>query len=407
MQNNNENNMPLAATTPPRMITLVVFTALSTLSLNMFVPSLANMARDFEAEYALLTLAVAGYLGITAVLMLIIGPLSDRYGRRPVMLVALIIFVIASFVCTLATNVWVFLAFRVLQGTIIAGWAIALAVIRDTFQQKEAARRISLITMAMSIAPLLGPMLGGVLDELFGWRANFVTYTLFGVLALLLCWFDLGETNLSRSVNFRQQFKSYPLLLKSARYWGFAICMAFSNSGFYVFIAGVPLIAVVMLGLSPALLGVYMGTITIGFTCSTFLSSRLAHRVPLTSLILAGRFIAVIGALSSLLFFLAGMGNALTLFGPLILIGAGNGLTVPNANAGAMSIRPDLAGSAVGLIGALAVGSGGALTALTGTLVSETSGAVPMLTLLLVITLISLVAGIHLKWLTLRGGHDD
>ncbi|MZR31968.1 Bcr/CflA family efflux MFS transporter [Sneathiella sp. DP05] len=398
--------MPLAAT-PPRMITLVVFTALSTLSLNMFVPSLANMARDFDADYALLTLAVAGYLGITAVLMLIIGPLSDRYGRRPVMLVALVIFVMASFVCTLATNVWVFLLFRVMQGTIIAGWAIALAVIRDTSEHKEAASRISLITMAMSVAPLLGPMLGGVLDELFGWRANFITYTLFGVLALFLCWFDLRETNLSRSENFRQQFRSYPYLLKSVRYWAYAVCMAFSNSGFYVFIAGVPLIAVVMLGLSPALLGVYMGTITIGFTCSTFLSSRLAHRVSLTSLILAGRVIAVIGAVSALLFFLADMGNALTLFGPLILIGAGNGLTVPNANAGAMSIRPELAGSAVGLIGALAVGSGGALTALTGTLVSETSGAIPLLTLLMVITLISLVAGIYLKWLTLRGGHDD
>ena len=398
--------MPIAATTPPRMITLVVFTALSTLSLNMFLPSLANMARDFEADYALLTLAIAGYLGITAVLMLILGPLSDRFGRRPVMLVALIIFVIASFVCSLATDVWVFLIFRVLQGTIIAGWAIALAVIRDTSEPKEAARRISLITMAMSVAPLLGPMLGGVLDELFGWRANFVTYTLFGVVAILLCWFDLGETNQSRSENFRQQFRNYPALLKSGRYWDYAICMAFSNSGFYVFIAGVPLVAVVMLGLSPAMLGVYMGTITIGFTCSTFLSSRLAHRVPLTSQILAGRVIAVIGALSSLLFFLADMGNALTLFGPLVLIGAGNGLTVPNANAGAMSIRPDLAGSAVGLIGALAVGTGGALTALTGTLVSETSGAIPLLILLLVITLISLIAGIHLKWLTLRGGHD-
>ncbi|MEX1035726.1 MAG: multidrug effflux MFS transporter [Sneathiella sp.] len=406
MQYNNENNMPFAATTPPRMITLVIFTALSTLSLNMFLPSLANMARDFEAEYALLTLAVAGYLGITAVLMLIIGPLSDRYGRRPVMLVALLIFVMASFVCMLATNVWVFLVFRVLQGTVIAGWAIALAVVRDTSPPQEAARRISLITMAMSVAPLLGPMLGGVLDELFGWRASFVTYTLFGMGALLICWFDLGETNQTRSVNFRQQFRSYPDLLKSAQYWDYAACMAFSNSGFYIFIAGVPLVAVVMLGLSPALLGVYMGTITIGFTFSAFISSRLAHRVPLTSLILAGRLIAVTGSLASLLFFLAGMGNTLTLFGPLILIGAGNGLTVPNANAGAMSIRPDLAGSAVGLLGALAVGCGAALTALTGMLVSETSGAIPLLTLLLVITLLSLAAGLHLKWLTRRRGYE-
>ncbi|WP_340149463.1 Bcr/CflA family efflux MFS transporter [uncultured Sneathiella sp.] len=390
--------MPLAATTPPRMITLVIFTALSTLSLNMFLPSLANMAQDFEAEYALLTLAIAGYLGVTAVLMMILGPLSDRFGRRPVMLVALSMFVVASLVCALAANVWVFLIFRVLQGVVIAGWAIALAVVRDTSEPKEAARRISLITMAMSVAPLLGPMLGGLLDELFGWRANFITYTLFGTFALVLCWIDLGETNKTRSESFRQQFSGYPDLLKSARYWGFTVCMAFSNSGFYIFTAGVPLIAVVMLGLSPALLGVCMGTITIGFSCSAFASSRLAHRVSLTSLILAGRFSSVIGASASLIFFLAGMGNAYTLFGPLMLIGVGNGLTMPNANAGAMSIRPDLAGSAVGLMGALAVGAGGALTALTGVLVTETSGAVPFLTLILVVSIISLIAVLHLKW---------
>lgn len=397
--------MPFAATTPPRTLSLVVFTALATLSLNMFVPSLANMALDFEAEYALLALAIAGYLAVTAVLMLILGPLSDRYGRRPILLVALSIFTVASIVCAVTTNVWVFLAFRVLQGTAIAGWGISLAVIRDTSAPQDAAKRISLITMAMSVAPMLGPMVGGGLDELFGWRASFVAYALFGAGALLLCWVDMGETNKNRSENFSQQFRSYPDLLKNGRYWDYTICMAFSTGCFYIFITGAPVVAMTLLGLSPAMLGVYMGTITVGFTFSTFLSSRLTQRVSLTNLILAGRVIAVAGPLSSLAFFLTGMGNAYALFGPLMLIGVGNGLTMPSANTGALSVRPDLAGSALGLAGALTVGGGAALTTITGALVSAESGAVPLLAILLAATLISLAAALHLKWLTHRGDH--
>ena len=394
--------MPFAAATPPRMITLVMLPALATLSLNMFLPSLAHMAVDFEAEYALMTLAIAGYLAITSVLTLIIGPFSDRYGRRPVMLVALMIFTLASLICATTGNVYIFLISRVCQGAIIAGWGVALAVVRDTSEPKEAARRISFITMCMSLAPMLGPMVGGVLDELFGWRSNFIAYALFGAATLLLCWVDLGETNRHKSESFTQQFRSYPGLLKTGRYWDYAICMAFSTGCFYIFIAGVPLVAVTLLGLSPALLGLYMGLITLGFAFGTFLSGRLTQRAGLTTMILAGRVVATAGMVISLAFFLGDVTNAYTLFGPIMLVGVGNGLTMPSANAGVLSIRPDLAGSAVGLVGALSVGSGAALTSLTGVLVTEESGGVPLLLIMLAAALVSLAAALHLKWLERR-----
>ncbi|MAL78407.1 MAG: Bcr/CflA family drug resistance efflux transporter [Sneathiella sp.] len=394
--------MPFAATTPPRLSTLVLLTALSVLSLNMFLPSLANMAVDFEADYALLTFAIAGYLGVTAVLMLILGPLSDRYGRRPVMLVSLALFTVASLVCTLTGNIWVFLAFRVLQGAVIAGWGLSLTITRDISGPEEAAKRISFITMAMSVAPMLGPVLGGGLDEMFGWRSSFLTFTILGLLAFLLCWVDMGETNRQKSTSFASQFRNYPDLLKNGRYWDYAISIAFAAGCFYIFLAGVPLVAVSMLGLSPATLGFYMGLITLGFTVGTFFSGRFSQRISLNNLILIGRVTAMAGLLIGLLFMLSGVVNVYTLFAPVMIVGLGNGLSIPSCNAGALSVRPDLAGSALGLVGAMNVGFGAFMTSFTGTILDNDHGALTLILLMSAATFISLLAALHLKWLDRR-----
>ena len=146
--------MRYSATSPPRIFTLVLLTALSVLSLNMFVPSLSNMAEDFHTDYALVNLSIAGYLAITAVLQLIMGPLSDRYGRRPVLLTGLAIFALASLGCAQASNIWVFLGFRILQGAIISGSALSQAVVRDMVPAREAASLMGYIAMAMAVAPM-------------------------------------------------------------------------------------------------------------------------------------------------------------------------------------------------------------------------------------------------------------
>lgn len=389
--------MRLSAASPPRMITLVMLTALSVLSLNMFLPSLSNMAAAFQADYALVALSIAGYLAITAVLQLVMGPLSDRFGRRPVLLVGVAVFTLASLVCALTTNIWVFLAFRVLQGTIIAGWAVSLAVIRDTVPPQEAASKIGYVTMAMAVAPMLGPMLGGALDELFGWRASFVVYAGFGAAAFGLCWVDLGETNKTPSETFAKQFQTYPALFRSRRYWGYALCMAFSTGAFYTFLAGAPLVAVTVLGLSPAVLGFYLGTITAGFMLGSFLSGRYAKRFPLTTMMIAGRLVAGAGLAVGLALFLVGVVHPIALFGATVFVGLGNGLTMPSCNAGALSVRPKLAGSAAGLAGALTVGVGALLTSATGAIVTETTGVYALLGMMLFCTLSALAAALTVR----------
>lgn len=393
-----------AATSSPRFATLVFLTGLSTLSLNMILPSLSAISVDLEADYSLVSLSIAGYLAATAVLQLVMGPLSDRFGRRPVLLVGLSLFVIGSLGCALAPNIWVFLGFRVLQGAVIAGYALSLAVIRDTTSAQKAASLMGYVSMAMAVAPMVGPMIGGVIDEFFGWRAGFGLYVALGLTAFGLCWIDLGETNTTRSGTFRDQMRAYPELLRSRRFWGYSLCMAFSTGAFYSFLAGVPLVAITLFNMSPATLGFYMGTITVGFGFGSYLSGRFARTRSLTTMMISGRIVACTGLLVGLSLILAGYVHVISLFGATIFVGIGNGLTTPSSNAGALSVRPHLTGSASGLAGALTVLGGALLTSVTGVLLTEQTGIYMLFAMMLFSSVMALFAALWVLRIDLREG---
>ncbi len=389
--------MLTTAKTTPATATLILVTGLSTLSLNMFIPSLAKIAGSFGADYSLTAVSISGYLGMTAVLQIIIGPLSDRFGRRPVMLAGLMIFILASAGCLLATDIWAFLAFRMVQASVICGAALSPAIVRDMLPTRQAASLLGYISMAMAVAPMLGPMFGGLLDELFGWRASFVAFVVVGMLVFGLCWIDLGETNQHRSDTFADQFASYPELLSSRRFWGYSLCMAFSTGAFYAFLAGVPLVAKTLFAMSTGTLGVYIGSITGGYFVGSFLSGRYAKRYHLTSLLIAGRIIACAGLTAGLMTFLAGHVHELYLFGATIFVGLGNGLTMPSSSVGAMSVRPRLAGSAAGLSGALTVAGGAIITFLTGAMLSEQNGVYVLFGMMLLCSALGLMAALAVR----------
>ncbi|MEX0306896.1 MAG: multidrug effflux MFS transporter [Ruegeria sp.] len=386
-----------AAQSPPTLITLIFATALSVLTLNMFLPSLAHMSEDFGVDYGLMNVSVAGYLCISAVLQLIVGPLSDRYGRRPVLLIAMAIFVAASIGCVLAESIWVFLAFRMIQAAVVAGPVLSSASIRDRYPPNEAASKLGYVAMAMALAPMLGPMLGGALDMLFGWRAGFVLYSLLGAGVLLLLWVDMGETNTSRSSTFAAQMREYPHLFRARRFWGYALCAAFSIGGFFSFITGAPLVAAAWFDLSPAMLGLGIGIITGGFMVGNFVTGRIAKRTQLTTMILFGRVVASVGPFCGLLLFIGNMGSVWVFFGSAICVGFGNGLTNANASAGVMSVRPKLAGSAAGLSGALIVALGAVLTMMTGTFVSPENGPYLVLSMMCGSSFAGLLAVLYVR----------
>lgn len=389
--------------TPPHLITLILLTGFSPLSLNMFLPSMASIAVDLETDYGTVTWAVSGYLAITAGIQLIIGPLSDRIGRRPVLLGALLVFAFASIGCTLAARVDSFLICRMLQGGIIAGYAMSLAIVRDTRTEREAVSLIGYIGMAMAIAPMIGPMLGGVLDTLFGWRSVFGFYAVAGFGLLLLCWMDLGETKPKDLSERGAPAPGMALLLREPLFWAYALCGTFSVGAFYIFLTGAPLVVRSEFDMNTAQLGFYIGTITVGFMIGGFVAARLGARFETATTMMAGRVVACCGLLGGLTLLAVGVKSPELFFASTVFVGLGNGITMPGSNAGAMSVRPELAGSAAGLSGALIVAGGAVLTSITGSAISETNGAWVLLLLMLAASVTALVCAIWAKRLKQSG----
>lgn len=383
--------MTMKTKTSPHLATLVLLTALATLSLNMFLPSLTAIGAEFEADYATVSLSIGGYLAATAVVQLIVGPASDRIGRRPVMLAMLAVFTAASVGCALAQDIWWFLGFRTAQAVMVSGFAISLAIVRDTTEQRQAASLIGYITMAMAVAPMLGPMLGGVIDAALGWRANFVLFAIFGAALFAICWVDLGETRPDRASD-QETPERLADLLKAPLFWLYAFCSASGTWAFYIFLTGVPLVAAVEFDVSAAELGFYLGTITAGFMLGGFLSGRFATRFEPRLMMLTGRLVALTGLCLGLITILSGFISPLIFFGSTIFVGVGNGLTVPSSSAATMSVHPKLSGSAAGVSGALIVGGGAVATSGVGLLLPESNPAPVLLVVMISVVLSGVIA---------------
>ncbi len=381
------------ASSKPRLSTLILLSALAILPINFFIPSLPGMASEFNVSYGLMGLSLAAYAGVSACLQLIIGPLSDRFGRRPVILWALTIFIVATIGCAVAPDAWTFLACRMVQAVIAPTYAVSLAAIRDTTSREEAAAQFGYLAMAWAIAPMVGPTLGGLLDQVLGWRACFCVLALLGAAVLALCWTDLGETNSAPSNTMAEQYRSYPELLGSKRFWAYCICMAFSVGAFYAFLAGAPLAAATF-SLSPAILGLYIGSITGGFMVGSFLAGQLAGRLPLTTILIAGRILACAGLVFGLVLYAAGIDHVLALFGPCLFVGLSNGLTQPSANAGAISVRSTHTGSAAGLAGAITIAGASITAAFAGAVLTEENARSGVLLVMLASASIALGAAL-------------
>ncbi len=364
---------------PPHILTLILLASVSGLALNIFLPSLPGMTAYFETDYGLMQMAVAFYLGMNAVLQLVVGPVSDRFGRRPVLLGGLVIFLIATLGCIWATDVWMFLAFRMAQAVVVVTMVLSRAVIRDMVPEREAASMIGYVTMGMAVAPMVGPAIGGSLDAVFGWQASFWALFILGAIVLVLTWADLGETAPRTPGGFAQQMRDSPELFRSPRFWGYAGTLGLASGAFFAYLGGGPYVGDRVFGMDPATFGIYFGAPAVGYFAGNFLSGRYSVRVGVNRMVMMGSIICASGITLNLLLFVLGLGTPLSFFGLMSLMGLGNGLVIPNATAGALSVRPHLAGTASGLAGALMIGLGAALSALAGVVLNLGLGAVPLL----------------------------
>lgn len=381
----------LDRSTPPHIFTLIALTGIGALSLNVFLPSLPAMSAYFETDYGVMQLSVALYLAMNAVLQILVGPLSDRYGRRPVLLVGVTIFLVATIGCIFATSIEVFLAFRMLQAVIIAGLVLGRAVVRDMYPAEQAASQIGYVTMGMAVVPMIGPAIGGVLDETLGWQANFWLLAALGFVVLWLTWRDLGETATPISGGFRAQFAQYPELHSSRRFWGYCMASAFASGAFFAYLGGAPYVGSEVFGLSASEVGIFFGAPALGYFFGNFISGKFSVRLGINTMILWGAMVSSLGMGLSLILFLLGFKTPLVFFGFMTFVGLGNGMVLPSATSGMLSVRPHLAGTASGLGGAIMIGGGAALSALAGALLTGDS-AYPLIIIMLITALLGVAA---------------
>jgi DHA1 family bicyclomycin/chloramphenicol resistance-like MFS transporter len=381
-----------SATPQPPLAILVAVTGLGPLALNIFMPSMPGIAQHFAVGYEQVQLSLTLYLIGFAVSQLVYGPLSDRFGRRPVLLSGLVLFVASSLICALAVDIGWLLAGRLGQGIGgCAGMVLARAVVRDVHGRDRSASMIAYITMAMVVAPMLAPAIGGYLDQLVGWRAGFWFTAATGAVVLAFAVAFLHET-LARKVplpGLRRLFGLYAALGREPAFRGYAAQTALTSAGFFGFLGGAPHVVIEIMGRSQADYGLFFMLSALGYMSGNFIAGRLSTRLGLDRMIGLGIALSAAGALLMVGLPLAGQVTAWALFGPMLVFGFGNGLSLPNGLAGAVSVRPDLAGTASGVAGCLQMGTGAAASVLVGWLVADAASQLPLAAVMLASTLLA------------------
>ena len=364
----------LASGAPPRRPSLAILIALSAigpLALNIFVPSMPGLQATFGISYSTAQLTLTLYLIGTAVCQLFYGPLSDRFGRRPVLLAGQGLFVIASLAAALAPTIEVLIAARTAQAIGGAsGMVIGRAIVRDLYGREKSASVLGYITVAWVLAPMLAPTFGGYLDGLGGWAASFYFLTVVGALVWLAALAGLHETHQGQgsAPMVSGLLLGFSRLLRAPKFTAYSLTLAFGSGVFFSFLAGAPYIMVVVLERSPLDYGLWFIVISLGFMAGNALAGRYSERIGIDRMIGYGVALTFLGTTISLLAVLAGYMSPLSLFLPMILVAIGNGLSLPNGVAGAMSIDPALAGTAAGLAGFIQIGLGAVLSQSVGTL---------------------------------------
>jgi DHA1 family bicyclomycin/chloramphenicol resistance-like MFS transporter len=339
---------------PPYAV-LIAISAIGPLALNMFMPSIPGLQATFGASTGAVQLTLTVYLAAMALCQLLYGPLSDRYGRRPMLLAGLSLFVLASIACALATSIEMLIACRVLQALGGgAGIVLARAMVRDVYGRERAASVLGYITMAWVLAPMIAPTIGGLLDQAFSFRATFWVLAVIAAGVLAGAWRYLSETNPAVGGDGPLlRFDAFAALLAIPAYRGYVATVTFASTVFFSYLALAPFIIISVREHPPVVYGMWSAFAALGYMAGNFLSGRYSERFGNDTMIRAGNIVTLTGAIAMLFLALAGFEHPASLFVPMLICTLGNGLVMPNGITAAISLDPRFIGAAAGLAGFL------------------------------------------------------
>ena len=340
---------------------LVALGSFGPLTMSIYTPVMPSVGHDLLSSPDSVKLTLTTYMLGFAVGQLFYGPLSDRYGRRLVLIGGLLFFTVTTFACAFASSIGDLIVLRILQGLGAAsGSVLGRALTRDAYTFKEMPLVMSWISLGQNIAPSLAPTVGGFLGEWLSWRATFWFVGGFGTILLVVAALGLGETNKYRSdrIDLGSLLRGSGEMLRDRRFLGHILPLGFAFALNFGMLAGVPFILQDSLGFSPKEFGLIVLLSVGGFTAGTFVNNRLIGRVaPTTVIRFSGWFhiaaLAVMAALS-----LSEVVTWWAIVGPHMLLSFGTGMIVANANAGAVGMYPRLAGTASSLAGLAQMGMG-------------------------------------------------
>ncbi len=366
-------------------VLLTALVAIGPVSTDLYLPSLPAVMRAFNADVASAQLTLSAFMAGFGVMMLVYGPLSDRFGRRPVLLAGMLLYSLASIFCLFAPTIDMLILGRFLQALgASCGPVLGRAVVRDVYGREGSARVLSYMASAMALAPAAAPILGGFLETLFGWRSNFIALMGFGGAMLLALFALLPETNQHRDQEALAPHRllgNLLSLLKNRRFMGYTLTMSFSFAALFSFISGSSFVLIDVLGVAPGNFGFCFAAVVAGYMGGSLTAGRFTLRLGLDRMIGLG---ALLGAGAGLLLTglaIWGPAHWAGVVAPVSLLFFSVGLVLPNASAGAIGPFPQMAGAASSLLGFLQTGLGALAGALTGHLHDGT--ALPMALIIL------------------------
>jgi MFS transporter, DHA1 family, multidrug resistance protein len=341
------------------LLMLVAMTGVAPISLYMLVPALPLLATTFGRDISIAQMTVSLYMVGIACSQLIMGPLSDKFGRRPVLLAGLGLMVAASIACIFAENLPQLIAARFFQALGGAtGMVVSRAIIRDLYSRDRVGAMISLVIAVMMIAQMLSPLTGGLLETAFGWRAIFYAITAGSLTVAVGITLALPETRRDRAEGsgFRGDIGS---LIRNRAFLGYVLCQVLASQIIFTFAGGGPYIVVTQMGRTSAEYGAWFATTAFAYLIGNLFCVRFAPRHSLEKLIWFGLALQFGGSLANLLWSFAGLHQLPPwLFGTQMIVMVGNAFVMANSAAGAISVRPDAAGTASGAMGFLQQGIG-------------------------------------------------
>lgn len=334
---------------------LAAMSAIGPLTTDMYLPALPDIVRLLDATTAQGQLTVSAYLIGFAVGQIVYGPASDRHGRKPVLMAAVVIYCAASLLCAYSVSIEMLIGARALQAFGgCGGIVLARAIVRDLYSGARAGRELSLIGSVMALAPMIAPVIGGLIHSAFGWQSTFLTLVFAGLAGIVVIWRLLPETLSFRAtepVSLSSMLATYRIVARDKTFLAYLGLGSASYAGLFAWISASSFVLQDLYGLKPVGFGIAFALGSCGYLAGTMLAARLVMRVGIDGTIGFGSLALTIGGFAMVGAVALGLTSAASLIVPIAIYLAGLGMVLPQSIAGAMTPFPERAGAASALLG--------------------------------------------------------